>query len=320
MQIIQDKLPVGTADFMVQTIGFFDGVHLGHQYLLEQVKNEALQRGLKSMVITFRNHPRKVLHPETNILLLTTLEEKLHWLEHCDIDYVALLDFTPQLSQMTAREYMEQVLIKQFNGRALVIGYDHHFGCKNGDGFAEYQAYGRELGIDIVKAQELPLTTQKDTISTEDLHASSTNARKALSEGDVETVRQILGRPYSICGTVSHGEAIGRTIGFPTANITINSSEKLLPKNGAYAVKVILKERSLPGMLYIGNRPTLEGLTQHRVEVHLLDFHEDIYGEQLQIEFYAFLRPEEHFCSMESLKKQLQCDIESVRNISKKFV
>lgn len=321
MQILYNKNLVDTADFMVQTIGFFDGVHRGHQYLLHQVRQLAEQRKLKSMVITFRNHPQTVLQPNKTIPLLTTLEEKLQLIERCGIDYVALLDFTPQLAQQTAQQYMKNVLIGQLRGKCLLVGYDHHFGQKNGDGFEQYQYYGAQLGLDVVLAQELAPWSQKTQDSTQSfampaqIHASSTSVREALANGNVAMARQILGRTYSFSGIVKHGEAIGRTIGFPTANIKPDNSNKIIPANGVYAVKATLDGHSLNGMLYIGNRPTLENLNEPRIEVHFADFNEEIYDKHLEIEFVDFLRGEEKFSSVDELKKQLACDLQRARQI-----
>lgn len=292
---------------MAQTIGFFDGVHRGHKHLLRQVADEADRRGLKSMVVTFKQHPRKVLQHDVSVPLLTTTDEKLKLIEQCGVDNVALLDFTPQLAQMDARQYMETVLRDQLHGRALVIGYDHHFGRRDGSGFAQYRQYGKELGIDVVLATQLPLEGS--------LHASSTVVRNALINGDVKLANEILGRPYTLTGTVAHGEAIGRTIGFPTANIKPECADKLIPHNGVYAVKTLVGNTTVNGMLYIGERPTFNNLTERRIEANLFDFNGEIYGQTITIAFVAKVRDEQRFDSLEQLKEQLKIDRAQVENI-----
>lgn len=292
---------------MVQTIGFFDGVHRGHKHLLRQVADEADRRGLKSMVVTFKQHPRKVLQHDVSVPLLTTTDEKLKLIEQCGVDNVALLDFTPQLAQMDARQYMETVLRDQLHGRALVIGYDHHFGRRDGSGFVQYRQYGKELGIDVVLATQLPLEGS--------LHASSTVVRNALINGDVKLANEILGRPYTLTGTVAHGEAIGRTIGFPTANIKPECADKLIPHNGVYAVKTLVGNTTVNGMLYIGERPTFNNLTERRIEANLFDFNGEIYEQTITIAFVAKVRDEQRFDSLEQLKEQLKIDRAQVENI-----
>lgn len=300
MQIVEGKFLDETADFMAQTIGFFDGVHLGHRYLLEQVREEAQRRSLKSMAITFRQHPRKVLHPEDSMPLLTSLDEKLQLLSDAGLDYVALLDFTPELSQMSAKEFMEQYLCRKLRGKSLIIGYDHHFGRRSNEGFADYHRYGTLMGLEVIQARELP--------AEEASHASSTSARKALQQGDIATANAILGRPYTLCGTVAHGQAIGRSIGFPTANISPICPDKIVPQNGVYAVRVSLRNRTQNGMLYIGNRPTINRTTEQRIEVNIFDFNEEIYQQTLTLEFIARIRGEQRFLSLDKLHQQLNKD------------
>ncbi len=319
MQIIEPGHGVDITLGSVQTIGFFDGVHRGHRYLLEQVRDEAARRGLRSMVITFREHPRKVLYPGERMPLLTTLDEKLGLIAACGIDCAVVLDFTLEMSQMTASAFMEHVLVGQLGGQVLVIGYDHRFGKKSAEGFDDYVRYGERLGMHVVQARELPVTAESLVSSAENaapLHVSSTAVRKALLRGDVMTARQILGRPYTFGGTVEHGESIGRTIGFPTANVRLSHPDKLIPGDGVYAVRATLGDRCLRGMLYIGSRPTLEGLSQHRIEVYLLDFDEEIYGQAITLELLAIVRSEQKFPSMESLKKQLEHDLQEVRSMT----
>lgn len=309
MQIIDGNTPWHTDQHTIQTIGFFDGVHLGHKFLLQQVIDEAHKRNLKSMVVTFRQHPRKVLHPESHIPLLTTLNEKLQLIEQSGIDYVALLDFDLRLSQMDAHQYMEHVLKNSLHSQALVIGYDHHFGKRDGKGFAEYKQYGDQMGIDVIQAKELP--------SEQCAHASSTAIRKLLEAGDIAKANKILGRPYSITGSVAHGQAIGRSIGFPTANITPNSADKLIPQNGVYATLTHIGTKTYKSMLYIGSRPTIDNQPEQRIEANLFDFNEEIYGQQIHIDFVARTRGEQRFSSLDQLQAQLTIDKQQVESLLK---
>ncbi len=300
MQIIDGISANSVVEPSVQTVGFFDGVHRGHQYLLRQLADEAAKRGLKTMVVTFKQHPRQVLDPKTSVPLLTTLQEKLRLIEQCGVDYVALLDFTPQLAATDARLYMERILRDGLCGKAVVTGYDNHFGKRDGKGFADYKQYGEQLGLEVIQA--LPLPTHYCT------HASSTAVRKALVEGDVAKANDILGRPYSMGGMVVHGQAIGRTIGFPTANITLDSADKLVPKAGVYAAMATVGDDRLCGMLYIGNRPSIHNHPELHIEVNLLDFNEEIYNRHICIEIVAQIRDERRFDSLDELQAQLAKD------------
>lgn len=309
MKVITDKFPDETLDFSVQTIGFFDGVHQGHRHLIEQVKGEARKRGLKSMAITFREHPKKVLNPQNSPSLLTTLDEKLRLLEQTGLDYVVVLDFSREMAQMSAHDFMQKVLKDKLHGAALVIGYDHHFGKRADEGFADYQKFGDEMGINVVLATEF---------SEQGLeHVSSSTVRRALANGEMDLANSVLGYAYSLRGKVVHGQEIGHKIGFPTANIVLDNEDKLLPMDAAYAVKVTVRGKQYKGMLYIGKRPTIEGILEHRIEVNIIDFNEEIYGDEVLIEVEHFLRGEEHFDSLEALSAQLQRDLHNVSNMIK---
>ena len=300
MLTITDKIADENNVLTVLTIGFFDGVHRGHQYLLEQVVDIARSRQLKSAVVTFRQHPREIIDPKSEIPLLTTLDEKLHLIDRCGIDYTALLDFTPEISQVTAFDYMRHTLKEKFGSKVLVIGYDHRFGCKNGDGFEEYRQYGRLLDIEVIKAKELP--------PQNGLKISSTTIRTALTNGDITLAKQLLGYNYTLRGSVDHGQAIGRSRGFPTANITPCSPNKIVPKDGVYAVCATIEEKKHYGMLYIGNRPTLHNLNERRIEVNLFDFNEEIYQKDITVEFLERIRGEQRFDTLSELKTQLETD------------
>ena len=324
---------------MVATIGFFDGVHRGHQCLIRQVQDEALQRGMRSLIITFDRHPRAVFAPGAVPPLLTTAEEKMALLKATGIDDIYVLPFDKAMAALTAREFMQQVLKEQLGVKVLVIGYDHRFGRRETidpatksqgtiqekdavEGFAEYQGYGREMGIEVVLAKEL-----------EGEHVSSSEVRRALESGDVQRAAQLLGRPYTWTGRVVHGHEVGRQLGFPTANLVAVDSlaqgdashmkkgqetvGKILPARGAYAVRVKSErvkseewddEEWAAGMLNIGRRPTIDNGSDISIEAHLFDFEGDLYGQTLTLSFIARLREERRFASEEELMAQLQAD------------
>ncbi len=293
----------------VCSIGFFDGVHRGHQWLIQQVKDEARRRDVRSLLITFDRHPRSVFAPESAPPLLTSMEEKMALLRATWVDDIYVLSFDRTMAALTAREFMQQVLKEQLGVTALVIGYDHHFGRPMGEGFADYQAYGQQLGIDVVLASELS-----------DHHVSSSAVRRALEAGDISTANGLLGRPYSWTGRVVHGRAVGRQLGFPTANLQAVAPEKLLPAKGAYAVRVhnpSLMESGWEGaaMLNIGSRPTLDNGSDVSVEAHLFDFSGDLYGTTLTISFIDHLRPERRFTDETALAQQLAQDKEAAHII-----
>lgn len=294
----------------VCTIGFFDGVHRGHQCLIQQVKDEARRRDAHSLLITFDRHPRSVFAPESAPSLLTSAGEKMELLQATGVDDIYVLPFDRQMASLTAREFMAEVLKGQLGVGALVIGYDHHFGRPQGEHFEDYCAYGREIGIDVVLAHEL-----------EGEHVSSSAIRRALEKGDVAQAAHLLGRPYTWTGRVVHGHAIGQLLGFPTANLEAAEPMKLLPAKGAYAVEVTeADEKDGPkwqGMLNIGRRPTLDNGNDVSVEAHLLDYDGDLYGHRLTISFIARLREERRFDSEEALVEQLLRDEQVVRRFAR---
>lgn len=284
------------------TIGFFDGVHRGHRFLLEQVKEEAAGKGLCPSVITFPTHPRQVLQPDFHPLLLSTPVEKLHLLEEAGIANCILLPFTAELSRLSAKEFM-LLLRTEYNVRTLVIGYDHRFGYNRLESFEDYVRYGQELDIDIVQAR---------AYTQENAKVSSSAIRELLSQGEVHTASRLLGYPYPLEGTVTDGYRVGRKIGFPTANLRVDHPFKLVPAEGVYAVKVEVEGQQHLGMLNIGHRPTLNNGADRSIEVHILDFAGDIYRQNIRIEFLRFLRPETKFASIEELISQIEKDKEAI--------
>lgn len=289
----------------VATIGFFDGIHRGHQFLLQQVKTLASKEHLCSAVITFPVHPRKVMQQDYQPHLLTSLEEKCTLLEKQEIDYTILLPFNQEMSKLSAREFM-LILQEKLNVKMLVIGYDHRFGHNREEGFDDYVHYGKEMNMQVIQAQAW---TQDEAF------VSSSMVRKLIGEGNVSKAALCLGTRYTLQGTVVDGYKVGRKIGFPTANICPLCTEKLLPANGVYAVWVTLNNQRYKGMLNIGQRPTVDNGTDTSIEVHVLNFSEDIYHHTLTLEFVERLREEQRFDSTSQLIEQLKQDAQSVDNL-----
>ena len=295
MNVIEDIYPQSPT---VATIGFFDGVHLGHRFLIQQVKVAATQTGWQSSIITFPVHPRQVIQSDFQPQLLSSPEEKIELLASTGVDNCILLPFTRELSQLTAYEFM-QLLYDKYKVRMLVSGYDHRFGHNRAETFEDYCRYGRELGIHIMQASAY--TQEQDKVS-------SSAIRRALQNGDIRTATKFLGYHYYLEGTVVDGYKVGRKIGFPTANLRVDFPNKLIPSIGVYAVYVYVNGEKHKGMLNIGYRPTINNGTDLSIEVHILDFQGDIYHQKMRIEFIDFLRPEEKFNSVDELVLQMQKD------------
>ena len=279
----------------VATIGMFDGVHLGHQFVLRHVVETAREQGLQSMAITFDQTMQRDQ-------VLTSLSAKRLLLSKTGIDRIEVLQFTDELRQMTAREFMQQVLKEQLGVRILLTGYDNRFGHNREEGFDDYVRYGKELGIEVRNLPPAPSNGRGRTIS-------SSFIRQLLTEGHVGMAFEGLGYPYTILGRVEHGEHVGTRLGFPTANLVPVDEKQLVPAAGAYAVKVRM-ENSVEwkhGMMNIGMRPTFDG---HRrtLEVHVFRLNEDLYGQQLLVSFVERLREEQRFETVEALINQLQQD------------
>ena len=304
MNIIKDTHPQALTP-SVATIGFFDGVHLGHRYLINQVKIAASLNGWCSSIITFPVHPRQVIQSDYQPSLLSSPEEKIELLASTGIDNCILLPFTRELSMLTAWEFM-QLLYDKYKVRMLVIGYDHRFGHNCAETFEDYCRYGRELGIHIMQATAY--TQEQDKVS-------SSTIRRALLSGEVSTATKYLGYNYFMQGTVVGGYQVGRKIGFPTANLQVDFSNKLIPAIGVYAVRVSVNGQNYKGMLNIGHRPTLNNGTNLSIEVHILDFEGDIYHQPMRIEFVDFLRSEAKFNSVDELALQIQKDKEATLQV-----
>jgi riboflavin kinase/FMN adenylyltransferase len=298
------KIYEGLADFpklknAVVTSGTFDGVHLGHQKILQRIREIAKSIDGETVLITFWPHPRLVLFPnEHKLRLLSTFEEKAKLLRQFGVDHLVSIPFTKEFSELSSEDFIQNVLVDKIQCKKLVIGYDHRFG-KNREGSFEYlQANHSKFGFELEEISRLDV---------DDIGISSTKIRKALEDGDVNTAINYLGRPYELNGLVIKGQQIGRSIGFPTANIHIPNDYKLIPKDGVYAVEAMVNEKIHKAMLNIGNRPTVDG-HKKTVEAHLFDFKGDLYDKQITIYFKAFLREERKFDGLEALKAQLSLD------------
>ena len=288
------------------TIGTFDGVHLGHTVILNRLNKIAQKAKMQSVVLTFFPHPRHVLQKaDQDMKLINTLDEKKMLLEKSGLDNLVVHEFTKEFSRIQSANFVRDYLVEKLNLHTLVIGYDHHFGRNREGSIKELTALSELYGfnIEMISPQLF-----------EDVAVSSTKIRKLLEKGEIEQANHYLGYTFFIFGKVIRGNAIGKTIGFPTANIEIDNKWKLHPADGVYAVQVMLGERTYKGMMNIGNKPTVEE-RKKTLEVNLLDFSEDIYGEQLQIKFIKKIREEKKFENLDALKQQLLIDKNKVEHL-----
>ena len=291
----------------VGTIGFFDGVHRGHRHLIRQVMDVAAGKGMKSMVITFDRHPREVLHCDFRPPLLSTVGEKMELIAQTGVDYCVVLPFDEAMASLSAYDFMSSVLCRQLGLEVLITGYDNRFGHNRSEGFDDYVAYGRELGLDVRKGTAFVLNG---------VNVSSSVIRSFLQEGEVEMARRCLGYPYTLSGKVVGGEHVGHSLGFPTANLRLDDNRKLIPASGVYAVTVALPgETSLHhGMMNIGTRPTFDGDSM-TIETHIFGFSGDVYGMPMGVSLVSRLRGERRFRSTDELVRQLEKDKAAVEEI-----
>lgn len=289
----------------VITIGSFDGVHCGHQRILEQVKALAKAENGESIVITFHPHPRLVLaqSDNTNLALINSIEEKINLLRRYEVDNVVVVPFTKAFSEQRADEYIEDFLHHYFQPKYIVIGYDHRFGHDRQGDIDYLKWYGNILSYDVVEIKKQEV---------EEIAVSSTKIRTALAEGDVKKAHKLLGHYFTLTGIVVHGQKIGTTIGYPTANLKVNTPHKLVPPDGIYAVYCWHKQDRYYGMLYIGQRPTVEGYDNRTIEVNIFNFDKNIYGDKLTLELVDFIRDDEKFDDLEGLQVQLKADKKQV--------
>jgi riboflavin kinase / FMN adenylyltransferase len=295
---IDDFSPVKNA---VVTSGTFDGVHVGHKKILSRLTEVARKNDGETVVITFWPHPRLVLYPDDkNLRLLNTFEEKAELLKKQGIRHLLRIPFTKEFSQLSSEEFITNMLVDKIGTKKLVIGYDHHFGKNREGSFEQLKQNGPKYGFEV---EEIP---KQDV---DHVTVSSTTIRRSIESADLETANQLLGQPYMLSGRVVKGDQIGRQIGYPTANIEIDSIHKLIPADGIYAVYVRHADAIYKGALYIGNRPTVGG-TKKVIEVNIFNFEKEIYGESLTVEFHKFIRGDVKLNSLEALKHQIAIDKE----------
>ena len=295
---------INSAKPTILTLGTFDGVHKGHQSILNKVTQDATANGYESVVLTFFPHPRMVLQKDHNIKLINTIEEKAQLLQELGIQHLILQEFTKEFANLSAEQFVEEVLVKHLNIKKIIIGYDHRFGKNRSADIHDLMDFGRKYKFDVeqISAQEI-----------NEVSISSTKIRKALEEGKIETANDYLGTPYFITGNVIKGKQLGRTIGFPTANIQLNEDYKLIPKIGAYIVSATIDGKLVKGMMNIGYNPTVNNQVLS-LEVHFLDFDKEIYDKKIQIHFHKYLRDEQKFPSLDALKQQLAKDLQATKD------
>src|SRR5574341_96219 len=296
------KIQLDRLDKPVVTLGTFDGVHLGHKALIQKVVNRAKESGKKSVVVTYEPHPQMVVSPQSAPLLLTTLEEKIPLLEQVGIDELIIINFDLEFSNLTAREFIEEILIRKLNPGFLLVGYNHAFG-KNREGKVENLKESSRIYNFEMEVVE-PVETQEEVVS-------SSKIRRELTLGHFTRACQMLGHPYPIFGTVIYGSGLGKTLGYPTANLSV-PDQKLLPKAGVYSGRVQVESQIYYSMVYIGTKPTLE---QSRifVEVHIFDLEKDIYDQKVGLYLEEYVREDRKFDNLEELKRQIQRDELSVK-------
>jgi len=280
------------------TVGTFDGVHLGHLQILDQLVKTAKKYHEESVLFTFFPHPRMVLQKELDIKLLNTIDERIELLSQTGLDNLIIVPFNKEFSRLSAVEFVRDILVNQLKIKHLIIGYDHHFGRNREGTFDELVEYGNLYGFDVleISAQDI-----------ENVAVSSTKIRNALNNGDIEKATKYLNKPYMITGEVVRGKGVGNKIGFPTANIYVKESYKLIPRNGVYIINTFLDNHDYNGIMNIGYRPTLKGKNK-TIEVHLLDFNDNLYSKNLQINLIKRIRDEKKFSTLNDLKHQIQQD------------
>jgi len=289
----------------IVTIGTFDGVHIGHQEIIKNLVKSAHLNNNKSVILTFFPHPRMVLQKGSDLKLLTTLEEKIGLLEKTGLDFLIIEPFTKDFSRLTALDFVRDTLVQQLKIKKLVIGYDHHFGRNREGNFEQLKEYGTVYDFEV---EEIPAQ------DIQNIAVSSTKIRKALTEGEIEKANTYLGYEFMLSGTVIHGKGLGKQWNYPTINIHIEEPYKLIPKSGVYIIKTTINNSHVFGIMNIGYRPTIDGKHQ-TIEVHLLDFNADLYGEKIQVQLVYRLRDEQKFDSIDELFTQIKCDESNAREL-----
>lgn len=282
----------------ILTLGTFDGVHVGHQKILEKIIGHTVNQKYESLVLTFFPHPRMVLQEKSDIKLLNTIEEKINLLETIGIQNLVIHPFDEAFSNLTAEEFVRTVLVDQFDIQKIIIGYDHRFGKNRTANIDDLISFGKQYGFEVeqISVQEI-----------NDLSVSSTKIRAAISQGNIPLANEYLGYDYFLSGIVFKGKQLGRTIGFPTANIDIKEDYKLIPHNGVYVVKSSINQKTIFGMMNIGLNPTVYG-GKLSIEIHYLDFDADLYGQKISVSILKYLRSEQKFDSIDLLTQQLEKD------------
>ena len=301
MKIIHSISNFSSSSSTIVTIGTFDGIHVGHQKILKDLIDTAKKEGKKSVLLTFFPHPRMVLQKDKGILLLNTINQKSFLLKKMGLDFLIIHPFSKEFSRLTALDFVRDVLVNKLNTSRLIIGYDHHFGKNREGNIHQLKEYSLLYGFDV---EEIPAQ------DIDDVSVSSTKIRTALKNGELKTANKYLGYRYLLNGIVVDGEKLGTKIGFPTANINIEESYKLIPKTGVYIITAIIDGSSHNGMMNIGFNPTVKGKKQ-TIEAHLFDFRENLYGKKITIELLYFLRNEQKFLSIYELIDQLKIDKEN---------
>ena len=294
----------------VVTIGTFDGVHIGHQKIIKRLVDTAANSDLKSVVLTFFPHPRMVLQKDASIKLINTIDERSEILNNLGLDYLLVKRFTKAFSRLSAEDFVEKILVGKLNAKKVIIGYDHRFGRNRNANIDDLKLFGETYGFEV------------EEISAEDINdvsVSSTKIRKALDEGNIAKANSYLGYPFMLTGTVKKGKGLGRQLGFPTANIAIGETYKLIPKYGAYIVSAVINNQQVYGMMNIGLNPTVND-NKESIEVHFFNFNEDIYNRKIQINLLNRIRDEQKFESVEALKQQLLVDKNTSLDYIKNYI
>ena len=280
------------------TIGTFDGVHIGHKKIINQLTSTSSKEQLTSILLSFFPHPKMVLQNDRELKLINTITEKEELLNNLDLDYLIIKEFTKEFSRLSALEFVRDILVNKLNAKHIIIGYDHHFGRNRTANIEQLKEFGLlyDFKVTEILAQDI-----------NDIAISSTKIRKALINGEIQLANKFLGYDYFFNGNIVHGNSIGKTISFPTANIEVHESYKLVPKNGVYIVKTIIDKKLIFGMMNIGVNPTFDG-TKQSIEIHFLNFNKNIYNQNLTIYMISRIRDEKKFNSVEDLKTQLELD------------
>jgi len=282
----------------ILTLGTFDGVHKGHQKILKKLKHEAKKDNLKSIVLTFFPHPRTVLNPDFNLKLINTIEERTRLFEKSEIDILITHPFDKNFSELSPDQFVKNILVNKLKIKKILIGYDHRFGKNRTAGFKDLKIFGLKYGFEVIEIS----VEEKNKVSI-----SSTKIRNSIIEGDIKTAKSYLGYDFSLKGEVVNGNAIGRTIGFPTANLNINQDYKLIPKNGVYLIRTILEGKKVYGMMNIGVKPTLKS-KDTSIEVNLFEWGGDLYGKVIEVFILYYIREEKKFDSLIKLGNQIKLD------------